>query len=278
MLKIITNIAVFGTYLIVASFLAFVLWQSFFGTKESADQPDTSQAAHAEQQGVDKNAGRAGPPPTISKATDEAIASYTRWLAIFTALLVLATVALFYSGERNVDAANNSAKSAQDAAGAANASVKLAEETARRQLRAYVYLDSGEIRKIVNGDRTYIEVRQVFKNYGQTPAYKYRAWGGVLVLDAKNPVFPPMKEGIAETVVGPGQIRRAPIAGPVSDAELAAIKAKTKAIYVMGWIRYEDAFGRTWTHEMYETNGQEIMIDGSQGWQLVPAEKGYTEK
>src|SRR4051812_47791706 len=107
----------------------------------------------------------------------------------------MATIGLFVSGERNVEvaresaeAAGRSANAAKDAADAARDSVKLAERNAERQLRAYVYFDGGFLKKSIEGGTTHLIVRQMFKNYGQTPAYKYRAWGGIIILDAKNPV------------------------------------------------------------------------------------------
>jgi hypothetical protein len=40
MLKNITNIAIFGSFVIVAGFLGFVLWQSLFASEEMESQPD----------------------------------------------------------------------------------------------------------------------------------------------------------------------------------------------------------------------------------------------
>jgi hypothetical protein len=108
MLKLITYVAVFGTYLIVAGFLAFVLWQSLFGSNKT-NYPNEIKATQTEQQSADKQFPGAGTAPSANNGGEETITTYTKWLAIFTALLVLATVALFASGERNIEVARQTA-------------------------------------------------------------------------------------------------------------------------------------------------------------------------
>jgi hypothetical protein len=116
MLKYLTNVAVFGTYLIVMGFLGFVLWQALFGAPQKTQGRNNQQDSHSEQQNTDKRLLGSSVAPTPHNPTEEAIADYTRWLAVFTALLVLATVALFYSGERNIEIARESADAAKKSA------------------------------------------------------------------------------------------------------------------------------------------------------------------
>jgi hypothetical protein len=108
MLKLITYVAVFGTYLIVAGFLAFVLWQSLFGSNK-ANYPNETKATQTEQQSANKQISGGGAAPSANNGSEETITTYTKWLAIFTALLVLATIALFASGERNIEVARQTA-------------------------------------------------------------------------------------------------------------------------------------------------------------------------
>lgn len=96
MLKTVTDLLVFGTYLIVAVFLGFVLWQSLFSNPHAVSPEPAANVVGAE----------------------DPIATYTRWLAVFTALLVAATVALFVSGERNVKVAEAAADAAKRSADA----------------------------------------------------------------------------------------------------------------------------------------------------------------
>lgn len=124
----------------MTGFLGFVLWQSLFASEEMEEQVNQPKAEHAEKQSPHEQAIGAGPPPRTHNPTEQAIADYTRWLAVFTALLVLATISLYVSGERNVDAARKSAKAAIESADAAvkaaNANVA-ALEISRAQIRAY---------------------------------------------------------------------------------------------------------------------------------------------
>jgi len=71
-------------------------------------------------------------------------------LVAFTALLFLATAALWWSTRRLV---------------------KSAKRSAERQLRAYVTLEGGHIQIINNGAA--VEVGVTFKNSGQTPGYQF---------------------------------------------------------------------------------------------------------
>jgi hypothetical protein len=78
-----------------------------------------AQPARSEYEDGTKKAHKTGPVAPAPGATDQAIAEYTKWLAIFTAFLVLATIGLFVSGERTVDVARQSANAAKDSADAA---------------------------------------------------------------------------------------------------------------------------------------------------------------
>ena len=95
----------------------FFLWKTLFSSEEHAGREAQGKPAYSEQQGGNEQSPGSGPAPSASKsATDEAIAEYTKWLAIFTMFLVLATVGLFISGERNVDVARKSADAAKTSA------------------------------------------------------------------------------------------------------------------------------------------------------------------
>src|SRR5437588_611817 len=82
--------------------------------------------------------------------------------------ILVATIALFVSGERNVNVARKSAGAAKDAADAAQGAVKLSEKIAERQLRAYVLAIQANVNHAFDGvPRAFVLV----KNTGQTPAY-----------------------------------------------------------------------------------------------------------
>lgn len=141
MLKTITSIAVYGAYITVAVFLAFVLWQSLFISDDSEGRSNKDRATHAEQQHADKQIAGTALPPKAHNPTEQLIADYTRWLAVFTALLVLATVALFVSGERNVEVATKAANAARDGAEAAKQAAEIAQKTLIASQRAWIRID-----------------------------------------------------------------------------------------------------------------------------------------
>ena len=141
------NVAVFGAFLLMALVFGFFLWQTLFASKEYSGRETESKSAYSEQQGGNEDSLKSSIPPSASKpATDEAIAKYTKWLAIFTMFLVLATLGLFISGERSVEVAGRSANAAKDSAKAAQNAVELADKTAARQLRAYVWVKMTTVR------------------------------------------------------------------------------------------------------------------------------------
>jgi hypothetical protein len=155
-------------------------------------------------------------------------------------LLFLATMALFWATWRLVVGA---------------------EETAERQLRAYVHISAA--RALPRGDRIdyYIEA----KNYGQTPAYDVRLRyiialrdfppaepfsypDGPLVSSAVLPPDTPMHDAFTpDQVLGPNQKRRF-LAGEV-------------AIYVFGIITYVDIFRRRRTTEFRYMCGGNVGLD-----------------
>jgi hypothetical protein len=89
MLKVISNILIFSIFIAAVLMIGIFLWQVLFNGKEIAI--------------------------SSPKSSEEALVQYTKWLALFTAILALATIALFVSGERNVDVARKAADTASDA-------------------------------------------------------------------------------------------------------------------------------------------------------------------
>jgi hypothetical protein len=162
MLKMAVNVALFGAYLLMVLVFGFFLWQTLFASKEYGSREAQSKPAYSEQRSSSENALGSGLAPSPTKSTDEAIADYTKWLAIFTMFLVLVSVGLFISGERNVGVARESAHAAEKAA-------NIAEKSLTELERPYIFV---QIPKFVPNtipnrpDR----VQYVLKNYGRTPA------------------------------------------------------------------------------------------------------------
>jgi hypothetical protein len=126
--------------------------------------------------------------------------------------------------------------------------VRGANETAERELRAYVCVESSsgaESREDPSWPTFKIEA----KNFGKTPAFDVITWIGVAVqeypMTSEFP-NPPDEEPQSKTILGPecnttliGTFRRKPNA-----FEVGAVNNGTGAIYVQGRVDYKDAFGK----------------------------------
>lgn len=177
MLRLAINVAVFGAFVLMVFVFGFFLWQTLFTTEENGSREAQAKPAYSEQHNSQENALGASASPSASKATDEAIAAYTKWLAVFTMFLVLATLGLFVSGERNVDAARRSAEAARESAVVAKKSIELSDKTAERQLRAYIGVNNMNLAvyPLEGGEFAFIAHIEM-RNFGQTPAANMSVW------------------------------------------------------------------------------------------------------
>jgi len=137
-------------------------------------------------------------------------------------------------------------------------------DTAQRQLRAYVFIDScslvaanadGQVYEPLGAVRAATRPALIlhYKNTGQTPAYQVVTQSDMrLVPWPLNPSdLPPVafEKGGTTDSMGPGAVRRkydipderVPM---LTDADITALKEGTKAIFVYGEIRYMDTFGK----------------------------------
>jgi hypothetical protein len=192
-------------------------------------------------------------------------------LVIGTVALAIYTARLFYATKRMADdarqtadkqaahteasiaVAERSADAACQAAAATETSVATMKATAERQLRAYVMIDT--IQPGVRGPLPYpmpIPYVITIKNFGQTPAYDAE-------VDAEAGIEPIANERhLASTPRGPGKSSRMPI-GPGGEIHITltppvltqpamdGLVNHTCALYVLGIIRYRDAFGKLHT-------------------------------
>lgn len=182
----------------------------------------------------DKNGQQHGSGDSNSKKNDE---SYERWFFEFlehhdSAIVALGTLAL-------VGVTLILAIATFFLWWATRALVKGAEDTAQRQLRAYVFVAFADLRNVGVGGPMIGTVRIV--NNGQTPAYKLVGWTR-LGFDTKLGVgdltpfnLGPRGAQFSYTVTGKLVLTEADYAG--------IVQGKTP-VYVYGEIRYEDAFGK----------------------------------
>ena len=174
--------------------------------------------------------------------TDRWLVRLTAILAVATVLLVIATGFLWWSTK---------------------SLVKGAEETAERQLRAYVFVAESEIRNV---GTNLIQAAVTIRNTGQTPAYdvtmstKARAFNvpGEVVFEPT-----PISPDSSRFVFGPGAIGRRDIQLHTILGEPNAITALHDGLgvlFVYGEILYNDAFNRR------QRTRFRHMIGGSAGW------------
>lgn len=168
-------------------------------------------------------------------------------VAVFTALLFLATI-LLYRATREV--------------------VKRAEDTAMKQLRAYVNVSSARISNVANVKQ--IELKS--RNYGRTPATKiivrYDFSVGKLNWESAITLEPTMyARKIEHGVMGPTAPMNLQVALPPLLAGVGAhMEEMGNAFYFWGDIKYEDAFGEpqtTWFRCMIR--GKDWLSGGKMG-------------
>jgi hypothetical protein len=147
---------------------------------------------------------------------------------------------------------------------------KLAEETAERQLRAYVFIDGGsiQIRRTEKG-RIFLTGYVEFKKFGQTPAYNVNQWVRMEIFD-NEPDNYCSATGITNSAIGPGGTTVSPVNQGVSESDIQDINARRKIVSVWGEIAYIDAFGKRQSFRFYNRNGEPIP---GKGWQLTKANK-----
>ena len=124
---------------------------------------------------------------------------------------------------------------------------RIARDAARRQLRAYIGLESCEITPL--DDRSGFILTATFINAGQTPAYRLKLMGESFAaeypLAAEHPFIPHV--GGYETPLAPGQSIGCSYRLRTNDVDEAmrAVVAGETGLYIQGVCLYEDAFGRS---------------------------------
>jgi hypothetical protein len=178
---------------------------------------------------------------------DAYVALFTAVLAVFTLALWRSTRALWEAGERQIKTTRTVAAVQ---ARHTQRQLKLAEDTAERQLRAYVSPIDGMVLDLdFDAPLQPFSIRIIFKNSGQTPAYEVASSSSVAF--AAYPLVVVLEEignRTATTSIGPGAdyrltVKTIAITQPVWDALLA----ETAAFYIHGSYSYKDAFKRTRT-------------------------------
>jgi hypothetical protein len=122
---------------------------------------------------------------------------------------------------------------------------KLSEDTAKRQLRAYVLVESVVASKDPRSKDGFGAVVTT-KNFGMTPAKDLSEWVEITVADLPLTIsLPPHKpNNPSRSIVGPGvSTIQIPTMKKLPDDIESAVLENRAAIYVYGEVQYADAFG-----------------------------------
>ena len=115
--------------------------------------------------------------------------------------------------------------------------------TTRAQLRAYVAVESGQIRAVAGEPP---KAQKTVRNYGQTPAYKFRLVGGLGMAESFEALPPPTGDprGTLGVLAPAGVFQWNMVAPVVLSAEAyGRLSAGQVTLFVYGEVYYEDAFG-----------------------------------
>jgi hypothetical protein len=148
----------------------------------------------------------------------------------------------------------------------------VARDTEKRQLRAYVFLESIRTAGMSEDSARDLSATIVFKNFGQTPAYNVRHTSSLKFADYPPPMtvfdYDATKRPIPVDTLGPQGGARNVVRSTETDLMSGSerkqlMKAQTKAIYVFGTISYEDAFGvKRCTSYRFMAGGDSEILDG----------------
>jgi hypothetical protein len=183
------------------------------------------------------------------------IAFNTFWLAIFTFALfcaAMAQIGLFWiqlrAMRKGVNDAAVVANAAQASADAARRAIVLADDSAQRQSRAYVMIHNAVIERLTSGSKPIAKL--TIKNTGQTPAHGVTQWcsSGIAPYPILDHVVRALKgrevEKPARALPPTGETEISSEGEILTEAQYEALSDGTHALYVMGEIRYLDAFNK----------------------------------
>jgi hypothetical protein len=205
-------------------------------------------------------------PQTINHPGDSSTA-FNDWdlhailITFFTGILALVAVLQWCSMRKQAKFMRQTMEETRKAADAATNTVKAMEDTAQRQLRAYLFPVLAQI--VTRDNERTLSVK--IKNCGQTPAYRYKAYLAVGVKgisDYPQSILPPQNTEYSRGDVGPGSDVELGGALQIDQEDDMRIRAGTHALHVYGRIDYEDVFGRGQYNEFRLWSSGEVFAKG----------------
>lgn len=253
-----------GVYIVIAFAVLVVIWQisgHYAQRRWNAEHRASQYSESANRRVVSACSGVNG--PALIKCVTEEIAasrederteydlkaqqdsaSAAFWMAIISFLTLGTTIVALWFVKGTLEATRQAVRDTGEATEAMREANEIASETAKRQLRAYVGIESISIVDIAMGLKPTAHV--VAKNFGQTPADKfdlitYLAMG---LHAMENDLLVEDDPGLEHSTLPPGVARRGypKLDAVVTPEILQALEAGAR-IYVFGEARYEDVFG-----------------------------------
>src|SRR5208282_2187237 len=185
----------------------------------------------------------------VQRAGDDPLAVFTLFLAIIAG----AQIGLFYVQlkliRRSLDTAKESADTAKTQAEIAQATLKAVQDTAKRQLRAYISITPTDVNEFYEGGN--VTLHYDTKNIGQTPAVKVRTFAGVGIFPFPLPrglPMPRLNEDPNKSVqtIFPGDYfsQDCELGRTLTANDIIAIKQGDKCrLYIIAVAKYVDTFG-----------------------------------
>lgn len=232
---------IFGVLLIAFIFLSLIAWLGYSSRNDPEGQASHDQQATETQKKeypslkASLKIGFIRLGEFIHDFREEIVAVGTLFIAVFTVILAFATGFLYFATKELV---------------------KGAEDTAERQLRAYVGIVLPPADKLHITNRYSVTVPAIvalgIQNSGSTPAYKLIQKSGITIrpyplpddtdftVPSTAPPYPmTLMPGTSDTAGIQITAQR-----PFTANEIAAITdGRTRRLYIWGTINYEDAFG-----------------------------------
>jgi hypothetical protein len=245
MLETLAKIAAISVFVIVTGFVGIVLWQSLFQSKEQNYYRSEVAKQNSERPLQDSRMNEARSPVGSKQSTDDRVATYTLWLAVFTALLV-AVSAFQISFLIRAD------ETATRAAEAAKSSAEIAERTLRISQGANIGLYRWESRNIEVNKSPFF--RAEIANAGHSIAVVLDDWSK-LTVDNTLPLIPTYGSHATNNMLPPGgasflELDTGATSPPVilTQQHVDELIAGKKKIFVWGRITFRDIFNEVWDY------------------------------
>jgi cbb3-type cytochrome oxidase subunit 3 len=200
-----------------------------------------------------------------AKSVDDPLATYTLWLAIFTGCLVAVSGVqgwFLYRADKTTRMAANAAAASADAL---KDSADAADATERARLYVIV---QGNFEWLIEYAKQQqqvwqptqiltnsFEIKYLFRNYGKTPAIiKEFSIGTQISPHPFDPVYTMMLEAFSENMIAAGdttETKSFTVRPPITVGEGSALVNNNAAMWVYGYVEYEDVFGSAHTHRFF---------------------------